>query len=139
MVNLNIQEVSEILGLCSFLRVPKHVFIANERVWEEQGGRKTFFRGLQPQQKHDSMLLSKVDADNSTPIHEAVHAYGFDEFGTEIVTRLIMKKNKALSHLPRIRELTKRNIKFTKVSASEEYPWAHQPKFQDRIDHFILN
>ena len=135
---MQIDEVSEILGLCHFLRAPSHIFITSEPVFEEKHGMRTYFRGLQPKSKGDSIFLP-LHADDTTPIHEAVHAVtGLDEFGTEIITRSIIRKNQIMEQFPLLRQITKKKISYQKVESSEEYPWAHQEKYRDRVQHFIL-
>lgn len=133
---MNIQEVSEILGVCYFLRVPKHVFITQEQVWSRDDG-VTRYRGLQPKSKGDSIFLS-AQADSSTSIHEAIHTYGIDEFGTEILTRLIMRKNEVLKKLPLLRELTRKTLTYKRVERSRAYPQAHEPKYRGRVEHYVL-
>lgn len=134
---MQISEVSEILGLCRFLRVPKHVFITDEKVWAQEDG-ITHYRGLQPKSKSDSMFLT-AQADESTPIHEAIHAMmGLDEFGTDILTRAVMRKNEVIRNFPMLKSLMRREVKYRKVESSEEYPWAHQPRFQQRVEHYVL-
>ena len=133
---MNIQEVSEILGVCYFLRAPKHVFITQEQVWSREDG-VTHYRGLQPKSKGNSIFLS-AQADLSTPIHETVHTYGVNEFGTEILTRLIMRKNEVLKKFPFLRELTKKKLVYRKVEGSREYPQAHGERYRRRLEHFVL-
>lgn len=133
---MNIQEVSEILGVCYFLRVPRHIFMTSEKVWAEENG-VTFFRGLQPKSKQDSIFLS-ASADNSTPIHEAIHTYGVGEAGTEVMTRAIMRKNKILENFPVLKGILGKKVRYEKVESDVEYPWAHQSKWSGRVEHFVL-
>lgn len=133
---MQIGEVSEILGVCYFLRAPRHIFMTSEKIWAEEDG-KTFFRGLQPKSKGDSIFLS-AQADSSTPIHEAIHTYGIDEVGTEILTRVIMRKNEVLQNFPRLNGMFKKRLKYRKVEASEAYPQAHARRYRGRVEHYVL-
>lgn len=136
---MQISEVSEILGLCHFLKVPKHIFITQEKVSsKEEGSRETFYRGLQPKSKGDSIFLTG-QADCTTPVHEAVHAMtGFDEVGTEIVTKAILRKNQILNLFPNIRSLRNKPPVYKKVESDPEYPEAHMEKFNGRVEHYVL-
>lgn len=132
---MNIQEVSEILGLCHFLRVPKHVFITQEPVQDDGGTR---YRGLQPKSKGDSIFITGL-ANETTPVHEAVHAmFGLDEVGTEIMTRAILRKNRALENFPELRAMLNRPPRYMKIESSKDYPEAHLEKFQGRVEHYVL-
>ena len=131
------KDVAEILGECSFLRPPKHVFMTREKLWGEVNGDKEYYRGIQPRSKHDSILLS-ADRDESSPIHEAIHTYGLNELGTEVLTRVIMRKNKVLKNFPLLRKLTTKRLSYKKVDSSKEYPWAHRNEYKNRVQHFIL-
>lgn len=132
---MQIEEVSEILGLCHFLRMPKHIFITQEPV---SGPGGELYRGLQPKAKGDSMFITGL-ANETTPIHEAVHAmFGFDELGTEILTRTILRKNRVLENFPSLKERLKTSPKYVKVENDSEYPEAHQERFRGRVEHYIL-
>jgi hypothetical protein len=134
---LDIAEVSEILGLCSFLKAPKHVFITDERVSSHDDG-VTFYRGLQPKAKGDSIFLSG-QADYTSPIHETVHAsLGLAEPGTELVTRVILRKNQVLQQFPLLKQTFSKKVVYKEVFESAEYPKAHAPEFQGRVRHFVL-
>jgi len=132
---MDIQEVSELLGLCHFLRMPKHIFITQEPVEGAHGER---YRGLQPKSKRDSIFITGL-ANDTTPIHEAVHAmFGTDEVGTEIISRAIIRKNQVLTNFPLLKERLKTPPKYVKVNSDTDYPEAHLPKFQGRVDHYVL-
>lgn len=134
---MNIAEVSDILGLCSFLKAPKHVFITEESVYSQEDG-QTFYRGLQPKSKGDSIFLSG-QADHTSPVHETVHAsLGLAEPGTEIVTRIILRKNQVLQNRPLLKQRLHKNLVYKEVFESEEYPKAHAAKYQGRVHHFVL-
>lgn len=135
---MDIAEVSEILGLCSFLKVPKHVFITDERVSSREGGKETFFRGLQPKAKGDSIFLT-ADMDRTSPIHETIHAsLGLGEPGTELVTRIILRKNQVLQQRSLLKQRLSRKVVYKEVLESAEYPKAHAPEFRGRVRHFVL-
>jgi hypothetical protein len=135
---LDIAEVSNILGLCSFLKAPKHVFITDERVSSREGGEETFFRGLQPKAKGDSIFLTG-QADQTSPIHETVHAdLGLGEPGTELVARMILRKNQILQQRPLLKQVCSRSVAYAEVFESQEYPAAHDPKYKGRVHHFVL-
>lgn len=133
---MDINEVSEILGLCHFLRAPKHVFITEETVSSKEDG-VTYYRGLQPKYKGDSIFLS-AQMDQSTPIHETIHTYGIDELGTDVLTRIILRKNKILQNFTLLKDLTKKKLIYEKVESSSEYPEAHMEKFKGRVEHYVL-
>lgn len=133
---MNIQEVSEILGVCYFLRAPKHVFITQETVWTREDG-LTHYRGLQPKARLDAIFLGS-QADRSTPIHESVHTYGIDEFGTEILTRLILRKNDVLKKFPFVQKLMKKRLVYERVERSTAYPQAHGERYRGRVEHYVL-
>lgn len=131
---MEIEEVAHILGACHFLRAPKHVFITDEPVRSKENG-ITFYRGLQPKHRRDVIFLSK-DRDSSTPIHEAVHAQlGLGEPGTEIISRLIMTKNRVLQNFPNLQGLLQKQIAYVKTESSEDFPEAQM--FHGRIEHFV--
>lgn len=134
---MDIQEVSAILGLCHFLRAPEHIFITSEPVSSNEDGKRTFYRGLQPKGKSDSIFLS-AQADTTTPIHETIHTYGLDEAATALLTQAIMRKNGILQSFPLIRGLTKKKLVYKLVQSSEEYPEAHDQKFSGRVEHYVL-
>lgn len=134
---MDIAEVSEILGLCYCLKAPEHIFITNEKVSSREDG-VTFFRGLQPKAKGDSIFLTGL-ADQTSPIHEAVHAsLGLGEPGTELVTRIILRKNKVLQQRPLLRQRLSKPVMYTEVFESAEYPKAHAPEYRGRVRHFVL-
>jgi len=97
----------------------------------------TFYRGLQPKSKGDSIFLG-AQADPSTPIHETIHTYGIDEIGAEFLTRLIQRKNRLIQNFPNLKRVFTKKVKYRKVSSSEEYPEAHKPKFRGRVEHYVL-
>lgn len=134
---MDIAEVSEILGLCSFLKAPQHVFITDERVSSHDNG-VTFYRGLQPKAKGDSIFLTG-DQDHTSPIHETVHAsLGLGEPGTELVTRIILRKNQVLQQRPLLRQRLSKHVVYTEVFESAEYPKAHAQEYRGRVHHFVL-
>ena len=132
---MDINEVSELLGLCHFLRVPKHVFITDEVVSDARG---TLYRGLQPKTKHDAIFLGQ-HADDTTPIHEAIHTLGIGELGAEVLTRAIMRKNRAISNFPLLKQQRTRQVSYTKVDRSKDYPEVHTDKFKGRVEHYVLS
>ena len=121
--------------MCHFLRMPEHVFITQEPVDDEKGAR---YRGLQPKSKGDSIFITGL-GDETTPVHEAVHAmFGTDELATEIITRSILRKNRALEQFPNLKEMLRSSPKYVKVDSDKEYPDAHQKKFEGRVEHYVL-
>lgn len=135
---MEIAEVSEILGLCYFLKAPKHVFITDEKVSSHHDG-VTFFRGLQPKSKGDSIFLT-AQADESSPIHEGIHAgLGLGEPGTEVLTRIIIRKNKLLRNFPILTQTLSKKLIYKEVQESKEYPQAHAEKYKGRVKHYILS
>lgn len=130
---MDIEEVSEILGLCHFLKAPKHIFITSEVVSGKLNG-VVFYRGLQPKAKADAIFLS-AQADQTTPVHETLHTLGLGEFGSGVLTRVIMRKNTALQNFP---YLPRKPIRYQEVSQSKDYPDAHSDKFEGRVRHFVL-
>lgn len=136
---MEILEVADILGLCHALIAPKHIFIVpNERIFHKSHGKTTFFRGLQPKNKGDACLIGGLDADETTPIHETIHAnFGLGEPGTEILTRLIMAKRRITRNFPNLQRLTKRRIQYEKVEGSDDYPRAHVPEYEGRVIHYV--
>lgn len=135
---MDIKEVSDILGLCHFLKAPEHVFLTNEPVTSQVDGKIIKYRGLQPKIKGDSIFLT-VDADESSPIHEAIHAsLGLGEPGTALLTRVIMRKNRILSNFPAIQNSFKKQLVYEPVESSAEYPRAHLPEYAERVRHFVL-
>lgn len=132
---MDINEVSELLGLCHFLRVPKHVFLTDEPVSDASG---TLYRGLQPKTKHDAIFLG-FHADDTTPIHEAIHTLGVGELGAEILTRAIMRKNHTISSFPFLKQQLTRQVSYTKVEHSKDYPDVHSDKFKGRVEHWVLS
>jgi len=134
---MDINEVTEILGLCYGLKAPQHIFITTERVSSQHNG-QVFYRGLQPKTKGDSILLT-ADMDKTSPIHETIHAsLGLGEPGTEVLTRLIIRKNNIITNFPRLKALLSKKLQYQEVHESGEYPDAHKPKFEGRVKHYIL-
>lgn len=132
---MEIEEVAQILGLCSFLRVPKHVFITDEPVRSKKNG-ETFYRGLQPKSRGDAIFITR-DGDVTTPIHEAIHAQlGLGEPGTEILTRLILRKIRLARNFPIL--AAQRIIRYRKVESSKEFSQAHDERFIGRVEHYVL-
>jgi hypothetical protein len=132
---MNIQEVSDILGVCRFLRAPKHVFITDESVYEERDGR-TFFRGLQPEKRRDIIFLS-AQADGTTVPHEGWHAMtGLGEITAYPVGRLVSIKYGLLSNFPNLKQMLSRQIEYRRVYNSREFPEAE--KYGNRIEHYEL-
>lgn len=134
---MDISEVSDLLGLCHFLKAPKHVFITRETVSSQEDGVATYFRGLQPKTKNDAIFLA-AHADATTPIHEAIHTLGFGEFGAEVLTRAIMRKNKAVRNFPVLRQQMSQKLVYQRVESSKDYPDAHAARYSGRVEHYVL-
>jgi len=132
---VEISEVSEILGLFRGLRVPRHVFITSEAVHERVNGH-VYYRGLQPVRRPDTIFLSR-DADESSPIHEAVHAQtGLGELGTEVISGILVAKYRFLRDRPLIRGLVQRPLGYVRCRGCEEFREAHS-SFQERVEHYV--
>ena len=133
---MNIQEVSEILGLTRALIAPQHVFITDEPVTAKLNGQASF-RGLQPIAKKGVILMSK-HADETTPVHETIHEnFGFGELATVPLTSIIHKKVQFIRKFPRLAKMLRKPIKYREVHESSEFPEAHNTKYGKRIRHFV--
>jgi len=133
---MEIDEVSEILGVFRALRAPRHVFITEEPVKEEMDG-QVFYRGLQPRLRSDIIFLTR-DADASSPIHESVHAnFNLEEVGTDIITGLLLRKYAFLKNHPLLRSLVQRNIRYLRCQGCGEFAVAHSPRFSERVEHYV--
>ncbi len=132
---MNIQEVSDILGVCRFLRAPKHVFITDESVYEERNGR-TFYRGLQPKNRRDVIFLS-AQSDVTTIPHEAWHAMtGLGELTAYPVGRIVAAKYELVKKFPRLKALFSRRVEYRRSEGSEEFPGAS--RYRGRVEHYTL-
>lgn len=133
---MNIDEVTEILGLTRALIAPQHVFITEEGVSGEVDGRGSF-RGLQPRARGDVIFMSK-DADETTPIHETIHAqWGLEETLTKPLTRIIHAKYQFIKRFPVLKEILKKPVKYRQCSGDCAFPQAHSQKFKGRVQHFV--
>ena len=131
---MNIQEVSDILGVCHFLRAPQHVFITPESVYEQQDGR-AFFRGLQPKSRGDTIFLS-AQADITTVPHESWHAQtGLGETTAYPVGKIISLKYEFLKQFPRLKTLLTRKVEYKRVTKETEFPQAS--KYGSRVEHYV--
>lgn len=134
---MNIQEVSEILGLSRTLVAPQHVFITEETLEGKINGQGTY-RGLQPVDKSGVILLSR-HADNTTPIHESIHSqFGFDERATKPLTRIISRKIEIVRKFPRLKKALQKQVKYQICKGDCGFPQAHEGKYGKRIRHYIL-
>ncbi|GAH77432.1 unnamed protein product [marine sediment metagenome] len=132
---MNIQEVSDILGVCRFLRAPKHVFITDEPVYEERNG-KAFYRGLQPKNRRDVIFLS-AQSDVTTIPHEAWHAMtGLGELSAYPVGRIVAAKYELIKNFPRLKAFFSRRVEYQRSEGSEEFPRAS--RYRDRVEHYVL-
>lgn len=132
---MNIQEVSDILGVCRFLRAPKHIFITDEPVYEERNG-KAFYRGLQPKGKRDVIFLS-AQSDLTTIPHESWHAMtGLGELTAYPVGRVVAAKYELVSRFPRLKALISRRAEYRRVEVSVEFPQA--ARYRGRVEHYTL-
>ena len=132
---MNIQEVSDILGVCRFLRAPKHVFITDESVYEEVNG-KTFFRGLQPKSRRDVIFLS-AQSDMTTVPHESWHAMtGMGELTAYPVGRIVAAKYELVQKFPRLKALFSRRVEYRRSEGSGEFPGAK--RYRGRVEHYVL-
>jgi len=132
---MNIQEVSDILGVCRFLRAPNHVFITDEPVYEEMNG-KTFFRGLQPKGRRDVIFLS-AQSDLTTIPHESWHAMtGLGELTAYPVGRMVAAKYEFVKRFPRLKALISRRTEYRRTEESAEFPQARG--YRGRVEHYVL-
>jgi len=132
---LNIQEVSDILGVCRFLRAPKHVFITDEPVYEERNGR-AFYRGLQPKGRRDVIFLT-AQSDLTTVPHESWHAMtGLGELTAYPVGRIVAAKYELIKNFPRLKALVSRRIEYGRSEESREFPRAR--RYRGRVEHYSL-
>ena len=132
---MNIQEVSDILGVCRFLRAPKHVFITDEPVYEERNGR-AFYRGLQPKGRRDVIFLS-AQSDLTTVSHESWHAMtGLGELTAYPVGRIVAAKYEFIKNFPRLKTLVSRRIEYRRNEGSGEFPRAM--RYRGRVEHYVL-
>jgi len=133
---MNIQEVSDILSACRFLRAPKHVFITDEPVHDDQGAH---FRGLQPKKRGDTIFLANA-ADISTPVHEAWHAQsGLGEATAYPVGNILARKYNLLKKFPQLKKIISKKVRYrraTKAETKKEFPDA--TKYGTRVRHYIL-
>ena len=135
---MNIQEVSEILGVSRFLVAPQHVFITHEKVCEHGDCRAcgTCFRGLQPEKRRDIIFLS-AQADGTTVPHEGWHAMtGLGEITAYPVGKLVSIKYGLLSQFPNLKQLLSRRVEYRRVTHSQEFPEAE--KYGNRVEHYEL-
>jgi len=132
---MNIEEVSDILGICRFLRAPKHVFITDEPVYEQKNG-KAFFRGLQPKARGDVIFLS-AQADATTVPHEVWHANtGLGELTAHPIGRIVALKYEILKQFPRLKALLSRKVEYRRVTKETAFPQAE--KYRGRVEHYVL-
>jgi len=133
---VNIQEVSDILGVCRFLRAPKHVFITDEPVYEERNG-KAFFRGLQPKSRRDVIFLS-AQSDLTTIPHESWHAMtGLGELTAYPVGRMVAAKYEFVSRFPRLKDTLTRKVQYREVDSASEFP-NFSNKYQGRAKLYTV-
>jgi len=132
---VNIQEVSDILGICRFLRAPKHVFITDEPVYEERNG-KAFFKGLQPKSRRGVIFLS-AQSDLTTIPHESWHAMtGLGELTAYPVGRMVAAKYELVSRFPRLKALISKRAEYKRTEESIEFPRAR--RYGGRVEHYTL-
>lgn len=130
---MNLQEVSDILGLCRFLRAPKHIFITDEEVCDYESG--SCFRGLQPTERGDVIFLSK-QADSSTVPHEAWHAQtGLGEMTAYPIGKLASLKCRLLNQLPKLKSVLRRDVKYRPAGTDDGFEEAQ--KYGDRVQHYV--
>ncbi len=132
---MNIQEVSDILGVSRFLRVPKHVFITDEPVYEERNGR-TFYRGLQPKNRRDVIFLS-AQSDLTTIPHESWHAMtGLGELTAYPVGRIVAAKYELIKNFPRLKAFLSKRVEYRRAEGSGEFPG--ESRYRGRVEHYSL-
>ncbi len=132
---MQIKEVSDILGICRFLRAPRHVFITNESVYEERNGR-AFYRGLQPKGRRDVIFLS-AQSDVTTVSHESWHAMtGLGELTAYPVGRIVAAKYEFIKNFPRLKALISRKVEYRRSEGSGEFPQAS--RYRGRVEHYTL-
>lgn len=132
---MEIDEVSDILGVFRGLRAPQHVFLTDETVKEQVDGH-VYYRGLQPRARPDTIFVTR-DGDASTPIHEAVHAqFNLGEAGTEAVTAFLLAKYRFLMTRPLLKSLVERRVHYQVCPGCAEFASAHQ-KYAGRVEHYV--
>lgn len=135
-MNLEIKEISEILGLCRPLRLPKYVLVTDERIYEQRNGR-SYFRGLQPKNRRDILILGS-DADSTTVPHELWHCVtGLGEASAYPIGRMMARKNQLVSMFPRLRGLLRRDAEYREISSSPDVP--NLEKYSGRIKLYELS
>ncbi len=131
---MNIQEVSEILGVCWPLRAPKFILITDERIHDQRG--QTYFRGLQPKNRGDIIVLG-ADADATTVPHEVWHAQtGLGELSAWPIGNQLARRYNHMKRFPRVREALTRRVKYREVSSADEFP--DLGKYAGRVRLFVL-
>jgi hypothetical protein len=134
-MDMNIEEVKDILGICRMLRVPKHIFITDEPVYEKQDGMR-FYKGLQPSGRGDVIFLS-AQADVTTVPHEMWHANtGLGELTAYPVGNLLAAKYRVLSRFPAVKDLLTRKVEYAESSNPTDFPQAE--KYRGRLKHYTL-
>ena len=137
MILTNITEVSEILGLTRVVVAPQHVFITDETLEGKINGHGTY-RGLQAPEKKGTIVLSK-HADETTPIHESIHSqFGFDELATKPLTRLISRKVELVRRFPKLKGILQKSVRYKLCGGNCGFPEAHEGKYGERIQHYVL-
>ena len=132
---MNIQEVSDILGVCWPLRMPKYVLITDEGISQQHNG-QTFFRGLQPKSRGDIVVLG-VDANITTVPHESWHAMtGFGELTAHPIGNLFARRYERLKQFPRLKDALTRRVQYREVDSASEFP--NFSKYQGRAKLYTV-
>ena len=110
------------MGTCWGLRAPRFVLITDERLDHQTHHGQTVFRGLQPKNRGDVIVLG-ADADVSTVPHESWHAFsGLGELTAWPIGDRLARRHQRLSRFPALKNLIKRDVKYQEVSGLDEFP-----------------
>lgn len=133
---MNIREVEEILGMYRSIRPPHHMILAQEKVVQQVNG-SIYYRGLQPRQRGDVMVLTP-DTIDETVIHEALHAnFGVGEAITTPLAKILVWKARILKQFPLVKSLVQKEVRYQKCGGCEEFKELHT-KYGGRAEHYKL-
>jgi len=117
-------------------RVPKpqHVIVVTEPVERHFDG-VIYYRGLQPTERGDTIVLTPQAIDE-TVLHEIIHmALGFGEMGTTLLGKVMVAKYRVLRNFPLLKSFLQREVKYKKCGGCQEFPRVHQ--YGGRVEHYI--
>ena len=129
---MEISEVEEILGLYRFPK-PQHIIAVREPVERRLDG-VIYYRGLQPRDRSDTIVLTPQSIDETVP-HEIMHTLGLEEVGATLLGRVMVVKYRVLKNLPLLKSFLQREVKYQKCSGCQEFQRAHQ--YGGRVEHYV--